>query len=392
VKKYPFPNPRQTCLLTILLCAVTTAAAVLQDKPTAPQTPPAPCLRRRAEIKTDPWLTGIYFSPDGRLVTQRGRKRLKVWDSSTGELYREYVGNEDRISAVAFSADGSRLAAGDRGSMAWVWSVADGRLLARLQTKHHKEVKELAVSPDGRLLATIGAGGSLWSFKGNTKVKVWDADTGQLRSELTLPYLEDVIFSTLAFSPDGKTLVASLDEQAGLWNPATAQLRTQLVGPAEDDRKTHSHGHNALRDVVFSPDGRLLATLSFYGGSVKLWDGWSGKLVAQLGDGARSLAFSPDGRLLALGGLRKTVNLHDANAGNVVRTFQGDADEFTSVGFSPDARLLAASDAKNTYVWDVATGSLKHKIPNATTATFSPDGHTLATFYKGRLTLWAVSC
>ena len=375
----------------LLCCFASFQSDVLAGKPIA--STKQQCFQLRTRIKTSAWVEGIYFSPDGRLVTQRGRKKLKAWDALTGQLYREYTGNDSRTSAVGFSRDGSRIAAGDTGSMAWVWDVADGRLLARFRTKHYDEVSEIVLSPDGRLLATMGAGGSLWSSKGNTKVKLWDVDAQRLRADLTLPNLEDGIFTALAFSPNGKTLVAAFNEQAGLWDPTTSELRTQLVGPDEDDRKMLSHGYNALRDLAFSPDGRLLATLSFYGGSVDLWDGRTGKFLAHLGNGIRSLTFSPDAKLLALGGFRNTVTIYDLGAGKVVNTFQGEQGKsIHHVSFSADGRMLAGSDDKNTGVWEVAHGQLKQKLLKATQATFSPDGRTLATYYDNHLSLWDVSC
>src|SRR5436189_6400349 len=123
-----FSSIRSFTILS-LCCLLLCQSHVLASQ--AVITTPQECFQPKIRIKTSAWLKGIYFSPDGRLVTQRGRKRLKVWDASTGQLYREYVGNNDRISAIAFSRDGSRLAAGDQGSFAWVWDVATGRLGAK---------------------------------------------------------------------------------------------------------------------------------------------------------------------------------------------------------------------------------------------------------------------
>ena len=262
-------------------------------------TTPQECFQPEIRIKTSAWLKGIYFSPDGRLVTQRGRKRLKVWD----------------------------------------------------------------------------------------------VDAGQLKATLTLPDLEDVIFSELAFSPDGKTLAAVLASKAGLWDTQTWELRAKLIGPGEDNLKYETCGcGSSVSDMIFSPDGRLLATLDYRLGTVILWDGHTGERKAILHEGIRSIAFSPDAKLLALGGYRKAVRIFDLNAGKVVRTFRAERDEIASVNFSPDGRLLVGSDGKESYVWEMASGQLKQKLSKATQATFNPDGRTLATVYEDQLTLWDVSC
>src|SRR5256885_1769351 len=101
-------NLSRSFTILLLCCLLLFQSSVLANQYV--ESTPQECFQPRSNIKTGAWLKGIYFSPDGRLVTQRGRKRLKVWDALTGQLYREYVGNNDRISAIAFSRDGSRLA------------------------------------------------------------------------------------------------------------------------------------------------------------------------------------------------------------------------------------------------------------------------------------------
>ena len=390
-RRFGHERRRRACGMCFLLLLAACGVAAAQEGTRAGTSQARPCFVPRFEVETNPSLAGIYFSPDGRYVTQRGRKRVKVWDVSAGTV-REYTGNRSRTTSLAFSADGSRLAAGDTSSDAWVWDVTTGRLLARLQTKHQGEVEQLAISPDGRLLATIGEGGALFSLKGNTKVKLWDVDAGRARAELTLPDLDDVIFSALAFGPDGRTLAAVLGRKAGLWDVQTAKLKAALVGPKPDDVTYGSHGYSAIRDIMFSPDGSLLATLSFYGGEADLWDAESGRLVASVAKGARAMSFSRDGRLLAVGDFRKTTRVLEVRGGKLLRSFEGERDGIVSVSFSPDGRLLACSDGRDTNVWNVETGQLEQKLKRATMATFSPDGRALATFYGGRLTVRDASC
>ncbi|HEX8709177.1 MAG TPA: WD40 repeat domain-containing protein [Pyrinomonadaceae bacterium] len=360
------------------------------------ESPAQRCFEPRAVIQTSAWLTGIYFSPSGRLVTQRGRKRLKVWDVSTGRVNREYTGNDNQISAVAFSLDGSRIAAGDRGSKAWVWETATGRLVARFETKQNDEISELALAPDGKLLATIGEGGCYWTNTCNTKVKLWDVEAGRLKATLSLPSLENVIFSKLAFSPDGKTLATVLEWKAALWDAGSGELRAKLIDPASGGSLLHEAAGDSPREIAFSPNGRVLAVLGFYSGHVKLWDVGSGKLIASSrelapGEAVRSICFSADGRLMAWGGFRKQIKIYDLEAGKVVRIFRGDG-RIKSVSFSPDGRLLAASDDSNTHVWETASGRLQQKLAKSAQAVFSPDGRTLATSYDDDLTLRDVSC
>lgn len=89
-----------------------------------------------------------------------------------------------------------------------------------------------------------------------------------------------------------------------LWDVATGQLKAVL-----NDRGT-------VLSIVFSPDGKLVATGADKEHAVKLWDVATGKLVATL-DGPRlpyPLAFSPDGRTLATSGEKGAVLLWDVPA------------------------------------------------------------------------------
>ena len=114
------------------------------------------------------------------------------------------------------------------------------------------------------------------------------------------------IFSSVAFSPDGKTLAA------GTWiTPLESPDDIYLFDVATGQERARWEGHTScIETVAFSPDGKLLAT----GGGdkiVRVWDVASGRQVAGLGgheNRLRGVVFTPDGKLVS-GGHEQTVRL-----------------------------------------------------------------------------------
>jgi WD40 repeat protein/serine/threonine protein kinase len=156
-------------------------------------------------------------------------------------------------------------------------------------------------------------------------------------------------------------------------------------------------GHGGLvRSVVFSPDGKRLATGS-EDGKVRVWDLANGReplvLTGHAADVA-SVAFSPDGQQIASGSFDQAVRLWDANTGKMLRPFLGHSKALTCVTFSPDGKRLASASHDGTVkVWDTATGNktLEFKGDNVLVwgVAFSPDGSSLASAcWDQRVKVW----
>ncbi len=120
-------------------------------------------------------------------------------------------------------------------------------------------------------------------------------------------------------------------------------------------------GSNPLLSVTFSPDGSLLATAG-YDNAIELWDVATGKNVRrwEAPEGCiANLVFSPNGHLLASGAIyESTVHLWDVATGKKVRELEGLPHGVSSLAFAPDGKILAAggygTDA--VYLWEVASG------------------------------------
>ncbi|HEU4410062.1 MAG TPA: protein kinase [Polyangiaceae bacterium] len=153
-------------------------------------------------------------------------------------------------------------------------------------------------------------------------------------------------------------------------------------------RRVFPHPDRLLK-VVFSPDGKRLATASF-DGALRVWnaDGVGEPLVLRGHQGeVYALSFSPDGKRLASASDDKTVRVWDADGAGEPLVLRGHEDGVHSAAFSPDGRrLVTASRDKTARVWDAdSVGEplvLRGHEDWVTSAAFSPDGKRLVTASK----------
>ena len=191
--------------------------------------------------------------------------------------------------------------------------------------------QRIAFSPDGRALASIG---------GDDTIRLWDSRTGKNIAVLRQSHEGEP--SSVAFSPDGKTLAFG--------GAGTIELRDASSGK----RLALCSGHtDRVCSLEFSPDGKTLASASL-DGSAKLWDALAGKCRATLPGipgWPSNVAFSPDGNTLASAGEKRTIKLWDTTTGANTATLKPIGYNYNLDGpagmrylaFSPDGKRLAAA-------------------------------------------------
>ncbi len=154
--------------------------------------------------------------------------------------------------------------------------------------------------------------------------------------------------------------------------------------------------------IAFSPDGQVLASMSFYGGAINLWEVATGRQLLTLNLGEHSITslarasafcFSTDGASL-LTFNANTLKQWEARTGRELRAVPlNNGQDTGTVAFSPDGRLLVTTtlSRQSLTVWDTSTGrQVQSVIGNADSTTliyagaFSPDGRTLATVEESK--------
>jgi WD40 repeat protein len=253
------------------------------------------------------------------------------------------------------------------------------RLISNLRG-HENHVNSVAVSPDGKLLA---------SGSSDYTIILWDMETGQRIGEPldVRPYGIGTGVESIAFSPNGE-LLASGGSNIILWDTKTAHP-IMVMDPLIE--------HTTV-SVAFSLDGKFLASGS-YDATVIIWNVETGQPIgqplAQHTNAVTSVAFSPDGKSLASGSLDDTIVLWNLATGNTVSHRLRQTERITSIAFSPDGKTLASGSLDNTItLWDIETGQpigqpLSKHTAAVNTVSFSPDGTMLASGSDdGSIILW----
>lgn len=156
--------------------------------------------------------TALAFSPDGTLLAASlDNDTIDVWQVDD-QMLSQTIAHHRRSgwpTSVAFSPDNTLLASGTEQGPVYLWRASDTMLVGTL-LGHKSSVQGLAFSSDGALLASSAEEGA---------VCLWDVDTGELLHTYTLH--RERIHSSVAFTSDGLIAAFALegDNEVCLWKP-----------------------------------------------------------------------------------------------------------------------------------------------------------------------------
>ncbi len=300
----------------------------------------------------------LAISPDGKSIFSGTSEEnaAYLWDAESGRpkhrLVLDRKGPLLQIPQCAtFTPDGHHLLVGysfgettgtGKDWSVGVWQVADGKLVREF-TGHTNGVREIAISPDGKVVGTR-------DHDENPKLRVWDFDTGKLTREIewanSFQFLKESELIGVASHPGGMNEVKNL-------------LSGKVLGTWKVDGRA--------RAVAVSPDGRLAVVQDEKretGPQVGIRNALTGELIARLPQWAaygKPTAFSPDGKVVAVvqtgyppetGG--DAVQFFTTDTAKNIRTIQGHKGWISKLAFSSDGKRLATGGRDNTVlVWDL---------------------------------------
>ena len=321
----------------------------------------------------------VLFSRSGTLLAIGKPGSFAGWLCDVGS-YRvaQLIGEAEEYhgEGLAFSHDGNLLAVPTSGpnNKVEIFNVASRKVVRKL--KANVETLDVALSPDGRVLATGGA---------EAVIETFDLLTGQALNGQ--PVAHRARIDSIEFMPNGSNVVtSSMDGTIRLWE-------------ADTGRQIRMFSHEGWVVVSApSPDLQRIASVSF-DDTLRLWDIDTGKQLLRLpghgttgGTNEFAMGFSPDGfRLLSFGsdGLLRVWNARSGAALGKYQIGAGRArgrrppsDRTMGARFTTDGKTLLVGRAKSLSFYDVESGREVEQLRLADRLlrfSVSPDGRLLAT-------------
>lgn len=353
------------------------------------------------EVQDTPIL-GIDYNSNATLIASASRAGVRILNVETGEQVQEFTDIEQGFRRVEFLNDSPLLVASTFASSLAIWNLNENRFIGELDTGfngdvraiattidgeqiavalfsgrvitrtvktgeqlildyHNAGVMEVAYSPDGAMLASVGM---------DNKVLITQTTNGNLITEFEL---DDFTYS-VTFSTDNRFVyVASNDGKITTWDIA----RGQIV----EDRTL---AFPTVRQVAYSPGGRYIAAVTDEDALGHVFNSQTNKQIAVLsGHEGRTfaIAYRRDGRQIITAGSGGDVLIWDTSTFQLVDTLTTNEDRIYSLAFSPNNNIIAVGGESRIGLWSLRDKQEILSLDNGTTVwdlSISVDGSLIA--------------
>lgn len=297
-------------------------------------------------------ITSIVFSPDGSVLVAATNGHIRVWSTRSSDMLGTFEGSAE---SLAFSPDGSFVVSCDLDRRLRVWDAETWEVRSQLEG-HDDDVTACCVSPDVSYVLSASLDHTL---------KIWDVSRALVAADSSQRPQPEAVLADAA-----NVAVPSSFEPNDLESAGTVRVEprgrkvTVVTGHWADRRELELVGHTGpVNDWAVSPDGSYIVTAS-HDGTLRIWSLSTGdqihmltghgvvaargrysirEILGGLVAGVLHCAVSPDGSFIVSGGADGTLRIWDPRRGKEYGVVYADPCQVTGCAVTPDGQYVVST-------------------------------------------------